>query len=66
MIENLTINFEYRGLQYSIKVPTESQNLPYNLAEVFGEVITKSAANHDLVIEQLIEDFNYILKNIDV
>lgn len=66
MIENLTINYEHRGLQFSIKVPTDSTSLPYNLAEVFREVITKSEVNHDMVIEQLIEDFNYILKNIDV
>lgn len=66
MIENLTINYEHKGLQYSIKVPVDSTNLPYNLTEVFKDVITKSEVNHDMVIEQLIEDFNYILKNIDV
>ena len=59
MIDNLSINFESEGLQYSIKVPSEDVNLPYNLAEAFREVIEKSNANTDIVIRMLIENFNY-------
>lgn len=55
MITDLSINYEYEGLQYFIKVPSEDENLPYNLAEAFKEVIKKSNANADMVIEQLIE-----------
>lgn len=58
MIENLSINFEYEGLQYSIAVPSE-YNLPYNLAAAFREIIEKSDANSDIVIKQLIEDTGY-------
>lgn len=66
MIRDLSINFESEGLQHFIKVPSEDENLPYNLAEAFKEVIDKSDANSDIVIEQLIESFDYTPKNIDV
>lgn len=63
MIENLTINFEYEGLQYSIAVPSDYNNLPYNLAAAFREIIEKSDANSDIVIKQLIEDTGYQSKD---
>jgi hypothetical protein len=66
MITDLSINYEYEGLQYFIKVPSEDNNLPYNLAEAFKEVIEKSNANADMVIEQLIENFGYVTKEVDV
>ncbi len=66
MITDLSINYEYEGLQYFIKVPSEDENLPYNLAEAFREVIEKSNANSDMVIEQLIQSFDYVTKGIDV
>lgn len=59
MIRDLSINFEYEGLQHFIKVPTEDENLPYNRAEAFKEVMDKSDANFNVVIEQLIENFDY-------
>lgn len=66
MIQDLSINFESEGLQHFIKVPTDSENLPYNLAEAFKEVIEKSNANSDIVIEQLISSFDYVTKGVDV
>ena len=66
MITDLSINYECGGLQYFIKVPSEDNNLPYNLAEAFREVIEKSNANADMVIEQLIQSFDYVTKGIDV
>lgn len=66
MINNLSINYECEGLQYFIKVPSEDENLPYNLAEAFEEVIKKSNANADMVIEQLIDSFGYVTKGVDV
>lgn len=66
MITDLSINYEYEGLQYFIKVPSDDNNLPYNLAEAFREVIEKSNANADMVIEQLIENFGYVTKGVDV
>ena len=66
MISDLSINFECEGLQYFIKVPSEDCNLSYNLAEAFEEVIKKSNANSDIVIKQLIQNFGYATKNVDV
>lgn len=66
MITDLSINYECGGLQYFIKVPSDDNNLPYNLAEAFREVIEKSNANADMVIEQLIENFGYVTKEVDV
>lgn len=66
MISNLSINYECAGLKYFIKVPSEDNNLPYNLAEAFEEVIKKSNANSDMVIEQLIQNFDYVTKGVDV
>ena len=66
MISDLSINYEYAGLQYFIKVPSDDNNLPYNLAEAFEEVIKKSNANPDIVIEQLVQNFGYVTKSVDV
>jgi hypothetical protein len=65
MITDLSINYECEGLQYFIKVPSDDNNLPYNLAEAFREVIEKSNANSDIVIEQLIQNFGYVTKSVD-
>ena len=66
MITDLSINYEYGGLQYFIKVPSEDNNLPYNLAEAFEEVIKKSNTNADIVLKQLVESFGYVTKDVDV
>lgn len=66
MITDLSINYECARLQYFIKVPSDDNNLPYNLAEAFEEVIKKSNANADMVIEQLIQNFDYVTKGVDV
>ena len=66
MITDLSINYECEGLQYFIKVPSEDNNLPYNLAEAFEEVIKKSNANADIVLKQLVESFGYVTEDVDV
>ena len=66
MITDLSINYEYEGLQFFIKVPSDDNNLPYNLAEAFREVIEKSNANPGIVIEQLIQNFGYVTKKVDL
>nr|DAM84412.1 MAG TPA: hypothetical protein [Caudoviricetes sp.] len=47
-------------------MPSDDNNLPYNLAEAFREVIEKSNANPDIVIEQLIQNFGYVTKKVDL
>ena len=57
MIDNLTITFESNGITHTLSVPTRDENLPYNLATAFAEVIRKSDANDEMVIENLMEEF---------
>lgn len=66
MITDLSINYECEGLQYFIKVPSDDNNLSYNLAEALREAIEKSNANPDIVIEQLIQNFGYVTKKVDL
>lgn len=66
MITDLSINYECGGLQHFIKVLSDDNNLPYNLAEAFEEVIRKSNANADIVLKQLVESFGYVTKDVDV
>lgn len=66
MIRDLSINFESEGLQHFIKVPSEDDNLPYNLAEAFKEVIEKSNANSEMVIDELVTYFGYNPKESEV
>lgn len=60
MIDHLNISYNRNGLSFIISVDdTRSENLPYNLAEVFAELIRQSDANEEIVIEQLINEFGY-------
>ena len=53
MIFNLTINFESNGITHTLSVPTRDENLPYNLATAFTEIIKQSDANSEMVIDNL-------------
>lgn len=57
-MENLKISFTYDSLDYQLSVPCDN-NIPYNLAAAFAEVIKKSNANDTIVIGELIDEFNY-------
>lgn len=57
MIDNLTITFESNGITHTLNVPTRDENLPYNLATTFIEVIKQSDANADIVINDLKYEF---------
>lgn len=57
MIDNLTINFESNGITHTLSIPTRDENLPYNLATAFIEVINQSEANADIVINDLKDEF---------
>lgn len=57
MIDNLTITFACDGITHTLSVPCRDENLPYNLATAFAEVIRKSDANDEMVIENLMEEF---------
>ena len=57
MIDNLTINFESNGITHTLSVPTRDENLPYNLATAFTEIIKQSDANSEMVIDNLKDEF---------
>ena len=59
MIDNLTINFECNGITHTLNVPTRDENLPYNLATAFTEIIKQSDANSEMVIDNLNDEFAY-------
>jgi hypothetical protein len=59
MIDNLVISFDHNGLQYSIDVPDDAQNLSYNLAETVKELIDKSNVVPEIVIRELIDEYGY-------
>lgn len=56
--EPIVINFSYGSIDYTISIPADD-NIPYNLAEAFEEVIRKSSANPEIVINELIDSFKY-------
>ena len=57
MIDNLTITFESNGITHTLDVPTRDENLPYNLATAFTEIIKQSDANSEMVIDNLKDEF---------
>lgn len=59
MIDNLTISFERDGISHTLSIPTRDENLPYNLATAFTEIIKQSDANDEMVIDNLGEKFSY-------
>ena len=59
MIDNLTITFESNGITHTLDVPTRDENLPYNLATAFTEIIKQSDANSEMVIDNLGDEFAY-------
>lgn len=64
MIDNLTISFERAGITHTLNVPTMDENLPDNLATAFAEVIKRSCANDEMVIDNLSEEFFYKYKTV--
>lgn len=59
MIDNLTISFGCDGITHTLSVPTRDENLPYNLATAFAEIIKQSDANDEIVLDNLGEEFSY-------
>ena len=59
MIDNLTISFGCDGITHTLSIPTRDENLPYNLATAFTEIIKQSDANDEMVLDNLGEEFSY-------
>ena len=59
MIHEFNIYYRKGNIQFHLNIPTDDDNIPYSLAEVFTKIIEDSDANPDIVIEELIENFGY-------
>ena len=59
MIHGFNIYYRKGNIQLQLNTPTDDDNVPYNLAEVFIRIIEDSNANPDIVIKELIENFGY-------
>jgi hypothetical protein len=59
MIDNLRISYDSGSINKTLTTDLSDSNYPYNLAEIFSEVIKDSNANEDIIIESLINEFGY-------
>ena len=59
MIQDFNIYYRKGNIQFHLSTPTDDDNIPYDLAEIFIKIIEDSNANPDIVIEELIENFGY-------
>ena len=60
MIEDLTISYVCNGIETTLTIKDDCyDNIPYNLADMFEKVIRESAANPQMVIEDLKNAFEY-------
>ena len=59
MIHDFNIYYRKGNIQFHLNIPTDDDNIPYSLAEVFIRIIEDSNANPDIVIKELIENFGY-------
>ena len=60
MIQDLKISYVCSGIQTTLTIKDNySDNMPYNLADMFEKVIRESDANPQTVIENLTSAFEY-------
>ena len=60
MIQDLKISYVCSGIQTTLTIKDNySDNMPYNLADMFEKVIRESNANPQTVIENLKSAFEY-------
>lgn len=60
MTNNLTISYVINGIQTTLIIKDDcSDNMPYNIANMFEKVIRESDANPQIVIENLKSAFEY-------
>ena len=60
MIQDLTISYVCNNIETTLTIKDDySDNMPYNLADMFEKVIRESNANPQTVIENLKNAFEY-------
>ena len=63
MIHDFSVSYRVGNTRTDLSTPTDDENTPYNLAEVFAKIMKDSDVNTDMVISELIEEFGYNEKN---
>lgn len=58
MIDSITITYTTPLVQHTMSCRVDD-NIPYTLAEMFSELIRRTDANESMVIDELIQEFNY-------
>lgn len=56
MMDNIKINYSLNGINVTLSIE-DTDNLPYDLAEMFIKVIDDSNANPKVVIDELINNY---------
>ena len=60
MIQDLKISYVCNGIETTLTIKDNcSDNMPYNLADMFEKVIRESNANPQTVVENLKNAFEY-------
>ena len=59
MIHDFSVSYRIGNTRTDLSTPTDDENTPYNLAEVFDKIMKDSDVNTDMVISELIEEFDY-------
>ena len=60
MIQDLTISYACNGIETTLTIKDDCyDNMPYNLADMFVNVIRESDANPQIIIENLKNAFEY-------
>lgn len=59
MIHDFSVSYRVGNTRTDLSTPTDDENTPYNLAEVFAKIMKDSDVNTDMVISELIEEFGY-------
>lgn len=63
MIYDVTVKFDHNGIEHTLALPNDtlgdSDNLPFNIAEMVKQLIHFSDANPDIIIKDLIDEYDY-------
>jgi hypothetical protein len=57
-MEDLKISYSLNGINVTLSLQ-DTDNLPYDLAEMFIKVIDDSNANAEMVVGELVGNYNY-------
>lgn len=56
MIDNIKISYSLNGINVTLSIQ-DTDNLPYDLAEMFIKLIDDSDANAQIIIDELVSNY---------